>query len=178
MNSFLDKALIRKANTLSITLCSHQENQNRNIIDTKMDEEYCSKLHANILTSKNSSTIRNIMFKNTIYKFNNITYNYTKNDCYKDLFIEHNLFKLNDTLDLYCQYSNRKQIDPFYFPCKQSYHIDTIEEGALLQLTDTISIYMFNNYKIKIIVKIDEYIDNTLETLKQVISTLNTQNTI
>ena len=110
------------------------------------------------------------MFKNSIYKFNNITYNYTKNDCYKDLFIEHNLFKLNDTLDLYCQYSNRKPIDPFYFPCKQNYHIDTIEDGTLLQLTDTISIYMFNNYKIKIIVKIDEYIDNTLETLKQFIS--------
>ena len=78
MNTFLDKALTREANILSITLCSHQENQNRNIIDIKMDEEYCSKLHTELL-SKHASTIRNIMFKNSIYKFNNITYNIIKN---------------------------------------------------------------------------------------------------
>ena len=177
MEQFLDKALSLKANTLSITLCNHNTDLNRNILLKKLDKDFFSNLYCELLTSK-YNTVKRSIFKNSIYRYGFMHYNYTKNECYKDLFIEHNLFELNDTLDLYCQYSNINPIDPLYFPCKQNYHINTIEEGTVFSITDTISIYTYNNNTLKIIVKIDAYIDNTLETLKRFISTVKLLNTI
>jgi hypothetical protein len=171
INKFIETSIDSDSNRLKVILVHNNPNQfnkNNNILNININSEIINKIQNYLLSNKHK------VYNNVEYINNNLVYNPKTNITYKNIFKYNELFRLNDNLNLYCEFYDSIDINSLYFPSKQEYHIEKRETVVEFSYTNSINIYIIDNIKLKIIINIDEYIDVSIKKIIEFIKYIST----
>lgn len=171
INKFIEKSIDGESNKLKLVLVHNNPNsfnKNNNILNININSDIINKIQNYLLSNKHK------VYSNIEYIYNNLVYNPKTNITTKNIFKYNELFKLNDNLNLYCEYYDNIDINSLYFPSKEEYHVEKQETVIEFNYTNSINIYIIDNIKLKIIINIDEYIDISIKKIIEFIKYIST----
>jgi len=166
INNFIETSINNNCNRLKLVLVHNNPNsfnKNNNILNININSEIINKIQQYLLNNKHK------IYNNVEYINNNLVYNPKTNITYKNIFKYNELFNLNSNLNLYCEYYDSIEVDSLYFPSKKDYHIERNETIIEFNYTNSITIFIIDNIKIKIIINIDENIDVSIKKITEFI---------